>query len=371
MGSPIVPNPDTGPPTQLTSAQVAALTGSISASSSILGYTDNSVHSINALVELVYVRIGNEVMAQSLSKLEGAISATKQALDALSTVQGLQNMISVKSKSAIPFTFSAANQTVTYTKVSILGTTSSLTFIPAGVTTTTILTFPFSETVGTPALVTDTILTLTATTVATIVVNNNASNYMSAYNLVASAYYKPIDPFFSISVPPANATDPVPSAVAITATTSAQLTGAQLTAFNWYKGQLLSSRGILSGLISALGPLTPTLPNGNQDPTTLLAKLKIVYQNMPSTNTSFSGFKNWVLDGYATHNSTSVANQGLIQQQITNAIVAGESLNSSQNASVRRYMFIFEQYYQSATSIISALNQSMLNIARKVSGGNT
>lgn len=358
MGSPIVPNPEIGNPTQLTPEQIAALTGYLTASSSILGYTDNSVHSINALVELVYVRIGNEIMAQSLSKLEGAISATKQALEALSVIQGLQNMISVKSKSAIPFTFSAANQTVTFTRAVTTGTLTNVA--------TTI-----GTTVGTTPMTTNTITTLplTATSLASLVVNNNAGSYMSGYYVVASAYYKPIDPFFSVSMPPPTAGAVAPSAVALNVTTSAQMNASQAAAYAWYKGQLGSSRGILSGLISALGPLTPPLPNGSQDPTTLLAKLKIVYSHIPSAGTSFSGFKNWILDGYATHGSTSVANQGLLQQEITNAIVAGESLNSSQNASVRRYMFIFEQYYQSATSIISALNQSMLNIARKVSGG--
>lgn len=317
---PIVPAPDTGTPTVLTDADVAAMAGTVTKTSGILGYADNSTHSVNALVELVYVRIGNEVMAQALSKLEGALSATQRSLDALTGLQGLQNMIDVKGQSAIPFKFSASNQTVTVTALS--GTN-------------------------------------TVTNTMTV---HDAASYMSAYNVVANNYYKPIDPFFSVTMPGRL------SAVAINVTSSSQMTALQRSAYLFYKNQLISSKARLSGLISALTPLTPALPGGGADPTTLLAKLKIVYGHLPSTS-RFSSVRAWILDGYTSHNSTATANQGIYQQEITNAIVAGESLNSSQNAAVRRYMFIFEQYYQSATSIISSLNQLMSNIARKVSGG--
>lgn len=320
MSTPIVPAPDTGDATVFTPEQIAAMIGTVTPTSGILGYTDNSTHSINALVELVYVRIGNEIMGQALAKLEGALNATNRSLDALSTLQGLQNMISVNSKSAIPFTFSAGNQTITY------------------VTTTT----------GSPGTITKTKDV------------GDADSYMSAYYIIASAYYKPIDPFFSVTMPGRL------SAVSIDVKNSAAMTSLQRSAYNYYKNQIASAKARLSGLISSLTPLTPTLPDGSLDPTTLLAKLKIVYGHLPNTG-SFSSVRAWVLDGYATHNSTATANQGIFQQEITNAIVAGESLNSSQNASVRRYMFLFEQYYTSASSIIQALNQIMLNTARKVS----
>ncbi len=325
MPSDPIPNaPNTGTPTVLTDAEVAALTGHITPTSGILGYTDNSTHSVNALVELVYVRIGNEIMGQALSKLEGALSATQQSLDALSGLQGLQNMIDIKGREAFPFDFNADTGDATFPVT-----------IPAGLFTTTIIShLHFSD----------------------------ATSYMSAYNLVASAYYRPIDPYFSVTMPGQT------TAVAINVSNSAQMSALQVAAYSYYKGQLVSSRAIISGLISALTPLTPNLKNGDLDPTTLLAKLKIVRSHMPNTN-SFSSVRSWILDGYTSHNSTATAKQGTFQQEITTAIVAGESLNSSQNAAVRRYMFIFEQYYQSATSIISSLNQLMSNIARKVSGG--
>lgn len=327
MGNPIVPAPDVGEPTDFTDAELAAMIGQVvPTTSTILGYTDNSTHSLNALVELVYVRIGNEVMAQSLAKLEGALSATHRSLDALSNLQGLQNMLSVTSRSTIPFDFTRETQHITYT----------VNF-----------TFPV------PPFPTTTLLTHIDVT--------DAESYQKAYSILGSAYFRPIDPFFSVMIPGRL------SGVSLNVTSSAQMTLTQLSAFNFFRSKMLSSKAIISGLISALTPLTPLLPDGSEDPTTLLAKLKIVYGHLPQN--SFSSMRAWVLDGYTSHGSTGSVLQGAFQQEITNAIVAGESLNSSQNASVRNYMFIFEQYYQSATSIIASLNQLMSNIARKLSGG--
>lgn len=356
--STIVPAPDTGEPTQFTPEELAAMVGHLTPTSGTLGYTDNATHSLNAMVELVYVRIGNEVMAQALEKLETALSATQRSLDALATVQGLQNMIDVQSKGPIPFNFTAGTQTVTYM--------TSPTFTITATGTATAITIAGTTTVNT------TVTKTTATaTVSTTKLINSADSYMSAYFIIASAYYQPIDPFFSLQRPNNSALAFVTtSGVPITNTN--QMDNAQFNLFMDYRDRLITSKGILSGLISALIPLTPTLPGGGTDSTTLLAKLRIVYDHFPvanpPSNTTFSAVRAWVLDGYTSHSSTATAKQGLIQQEITNAIIAGESLNSAQNSSVRRYMFIFEQYYQSATSIISSLNQLMSNIARKISG---
>lgn len=320
MSIPIVPAPDTGPATNLTNQDIANIVGTVTTNTdSILGVANPSDHSLNALVELVYVRVGNEVMAQALSKLEGALNATKSTLDALSTVQGLQNQISIKGRSGIPFTFNTTYQVITYTSKVGTGTQVSV----------------YSKTL------------------------NDTDSYMSGYLIVASSYYKPIDPYFSVSIPGQI------SAIDITASTAGTMTARMQSGYNYFRSSILSSKRVISGLIAQLSAITPRV-NGQEDPTSLLAKLRTVYGHLPQDN--FASMRAWILDGYTAHNSSDVTKQGAFQQEITNAIVAGESLNSSQNASVRRYMFIFEQYYQSASSIISQLNQIMSNIARKVSG---
>jgi hypothetical protein len=267
-------------------------------------------HNLTNLVELVYVRVGNEVMAQALNKLDTALSATQKSLIALTDLQGLHNQIAVGAKSAIPFTFTASTQTVTYLSGNI----------------------------------------------ATFKVINSQDSYISGYTKVGSTYYRPIEPYFSVTVPGGGAP------VKITASTAAGLTPVMSAAVDYFTVQLNQSKAVISGLIAKLTPITPS-----GDPTTLLAKLKTVYSEFPSTN-SYADVRKWILDGYTVQGSSAVINAGLIQQHITNAITAGQSLNSSQNAAVRRYMFVFEQYYQSAAAVISSLNSLMQDMARKING---
>lgn len=318
MSIPIVPAPDLSSSyTVITNADVAAIVGTIT-SGGVLGVRTSALHSINSLVELVYIRIGNEVMGQALSKLEGALSATQRSLDALTTLQGLKNQISVGAKSGIPFNFTAKTQTITYTTTNTGGAT------------------------------------ITASKVL-----DDIDSYQSGYNIIASAYYKPIDPYFAVSIPGGGA------AVPITAKTSAAMLSDtnMRNAYTYFRSSMMASKAVISGLISALGPLTPQI-NGQPDPTSLLAKLKSVYSHMPQDN--YSSMRAWALDGYTAHGSSSVIKAGALQQELTNAIVAGQSLNTSQQAAVRNYMFIFEQYYTSASSILSQLNQIMSSIARKL-----
>jgi hypothetical protein len=311
-------------------------------------------HSLGGVVDLVYVRVGNEVMAGALSKLQSALSATQSSLSALTDLQGLHNQIAVGAKSAISnmFNFKASNQTLTVTQ---------------SITTT----FPFS--IGS-TIITDTTTDGVTTTIAGVTilpsftssftsqitkVVDSADSYVSGYNLIASSYYgNPIDPYWAITVPGATTATP------ITVNSISAMSPAMLSAYNYFIGRIAQSKATISALITKLTPLTPTLADGSEDPTTLLAKLKTVYNELP--NGSFASTKAWVLDGYTTHGASGIVKAGLLQQDITNAITAGESLNSSQNASVRNYMFIFEQYYQSAASIMSSLHQAILGMSRKI-----
>lgn len=337
MPEPIVPAPNTDPATVITSAMISAMVGKVVSSSSILGVENISTHSLNALVELVYVRIGNEIMAQSLSKLEQALSATKSSLSALSNLQGLANQIDVSGRSAIPFTFTASSQVITYT--SVVGTYMVGTDVASNVQT-------FSKSL------------------------TDIQSYQSGYYIIASSYYKPIDPYFSITYTPTGSNMPTTVAITASSFTALQSNPTQLSAYNYFEGQMQSTKHNLSGLIATLSALTPRLPNGSEDPNSLLAKLRVVYQHIPSGNSQeaiFKSTKAWVLDGYNVHNSSNSSKQGIYQQEITNAITAGESLNSTQNASVRKYLFIFEQYYQSANAILSQTKDAIVNIARKIS----
>ncbi|MBA3237899.1 MAG: hypothetical protein H0T62_06055 [Parachlamydiaceae bacterium] len=351
-----------------------------------------SAHGLAGLVQLVYIRIGNEVMAQALNKLETALSATQSALVVLTDVQGLHNQIGVGIQSGLPFNFTASNTQYTYirypTSYSTLTTRMGLTGGVGAITADGNGNTTFTYIGGSPAVFNDlptTILSTNAavkTTDTVYVTRNNRDDYIRAYNILGSAFYgKPIDPYFAITLPgaltatPILATTsaeflatPVPAVGATAAQIAAQLAAhrATVSGYNEFKTQLAVSKATISGLIKTLSGITPLTRAGEIDATTLLAKLRIVYAELPSG--SFTSVRAWVLDSYNVKGSSAVIKAGGLQSHITNAITAAQSSNSAQNSAVRRYMFIFEQYYQSASSVMSALNQAMLSISRKLSG---
>jgi len=150
--------------------------------------------------------------------------------------------------------------------------------------------------------------------------------------------------------------------------------------------------------ISILGPITPPLAGGGADPNTLLANLKTLVSTLnglsgfsrtstagvivPLTTASmlainsaavsghhasavFNGLKKWVLDGYATSNNSQA---GAFQNQITVAITAGQSLNSQNQESVRNYMYVFEEFYKSASAMLTTITQIIQKMAQHSSG---
>ena len=75
----------------------------------------------------------------------------------------------------------------------------------------------------------------------------------------------------------------------------------------------------------------------------------------------------WVVDNYNVHGSGAAGSAGSLQNNLTFAITAAQSLNDTQKEKVRRFLFIFQEYYQSASAILSKLSQIISQIAQKIS----
>lgn len=273
-------------------------------------------HTLNALVELYYLRVGNEVMASTMLKLEAALNATQSGLNVLRSIQGLHNQITIVSAGKMSELFQFENSQFT-----VDGTIRG------------------SNVVGTV---------------------DSVESYQSMYSRIASILYgRPIGPSMSITMPGGG------EPVIITATSALLLIAPgfedQKAAFDYFVSKLQEQAEALDAVIAQLTPITPA-----DDPTTLLAQLKTVRADFPETY-SFERVRNWALDGYSNQAPSDV-NSGAIQQHITAAITAAQSLNSRQSTNVRNYMFIFQQYYQSAAAVLSQTNQAMMSIARKISG---
>lgn len=244
-----------------------------------------SAHTLQAFIELVYVKTANDVMVSQMASLENALSTTQSAMDTLTQIQNLHNLVAVKSKG---------------------------TFLSA---------FP------------------------SVYVNGIT---VQQYRSAASAYFgTPVSVSFSFSSIPDGFDGFVARQSALIA-------------------QLKSEIAILSGN-------TPSV-NGGEDSNSLLAKLRLVLTDFtpPPVPASISpsqvipfiqqGIYNWVTDNYNSL-GTNATKAGSIQQNITNAITAGQSLNTTQTESVRNFLYIFEQYYKSASAILQAISQMIQKMA--------
>lgn len=168
--------------------------------------------------------------------------------------------------------------------------------------------------------------------------------YTSAYTTYASqAFGVPINPTFIYS----SATAP---------------------GFANFQADLISTKNTLISQISQLSAITPALSNGQPDPNALLAKLKNVLADLNKYDlTTYSGVKSWVIDNYDMQGTSSSSKAGAIQQNITSAITAGQSLNDTQKETVRRFLYLFEEYYKSASAILTKITQIIEKMAQGIS----
>lgn len=148
--------------------------------------------------------------------------------------------------------------------------------------------------------------------------------------------------------------------------------------YNGFNAQMQSIVSQLNSEITKLSANTPVTSAGTS-PNSLLEKVKLVLKNITSTGAaaSLSGAKNWVTDNYEMFpvnlstfklNRKVIGSGGVIQQNLTNAITAGQSLNTTQTEAVRNFLYIYEEYYKSASAVLQAISQVIQKIAAHVSG---
>lgn len=114
-----------------------------------------------------------------------------------------------------------------------------------------------------------------------------------------------------------------------------------------------------------------TASGASSDPSSLLTNLKQVRADMAesliingspiTTSTSLQDcvvpIQKWLVDRYDLRGTADAAKAGLYQQNITTAIAAGQSINTSQQEKVRNFLYIFQEYYKSASAVLQQLTQ--------------
>lgn len=208
---------------------------------------------LQAMVELLYIKAGNDLLEGSLNALGQQVISTRDVLATLSDLQTLHNQLTITNRSG---------------------------FDP------------------------------------------NAYSTSDDYSNAASGYFSGISPTVNLS----------PTALA---------------QYDALKAALQNQLEILSGF----DPTQVGVANS------LLTRTRQVLQDI-----SDNSAEDWVMDNYETPSPDS----GQFQTNITFAINSAQSLSSTQQEQVRSFMFVFEEFYKSASAIQSALKEIMTHMAQNM-----
>ncbi|MGK5594178.1 MAG: hypothetical protein ACSNEK_02340 [Parachlamydiaceae bacterium] len=270
--------------------------------------------SLQSLLELIYVKTGSDLIGEQLGSLDSALNLTKDILSTLGNIQSLKNQITVYDRGSIPFDYEGR---------------------PAN---------PGSASAG---------------------------DYREDYTDAASSHFgAPIIPT-------------VPSTLVVydASRNPIGLTAAGLSAFN----KLLLLRQSIQNQIAMVSGQSSTADL--QDPQSLYNKLKQVQTDFDSlfarlstdpdspiaADSTFTGQQKasalvrWIMDNYNTQTGSSANLGGAAQQNITLAITSAQSLNDTQKEEVRRYLYVFEEYYKSASAMLQSITQIIQKMAQGIS----
>lgn len=207
---------------------------------------------LQSMVELLYIKAGNDLLEGALNELGQQVISTRDVLATLSDIQTLHNQLTIANRSGFD-----ANQ------------------------------------------------------------YSNVDDYTNA----ASGYFSGISPTVTLS----------PTALA---------------QYDALKDALENQLEILSGF----DPTQAGVANS------LLTRARQVLEDLSNSA------EDWVMDNYETPTSES----GQFQTNITFAVNSAQSLSSTQQEQVRSFMFVFEEFYKSASAVQSALKDIMTHMAQNM-----
>ena len=298
---------------------------------SIVVSGDTGANSLQALVELVYVRQGNQIIGDGLDALQTALATTKDSLDILAQLQNVHNKIEITAKS----TFMAAYKVPAEDKSK----------------------------------------------------SDNRDLYGKGVKSAISAFFNPpiIPGTAFISVIAVSVF--VPGAFGMSGRYSTKYVTSAGAALIEAQKQLVQLKNSLSAQLVLLKSQTSTAVLN--DPVKLAAspygQLQSVYNDLaktlvysttagvrvPITSTTppdkaYAGVQAWMLDNYDKYASTDSSSAGLFQQRIVNASTALSSLNTTQTEKVRNYLFVFEEFYKSASAVLQSMTQIIQKMASNI-----
>lgn len=133
----------------------------------------------------------------------------------------------------------------------------------------------------------------------------------------------------------------------------AHLSTSMSTVFTYTKAQIIANLQYLSKQITAQGG-----PAGGP----LSSSINQILQDFQSANS----INSWIQDGGASGTS-ALSTQGNYQNDLTNAQTAAQSFNQTQQETLSEVMFTFEEFYKSASGMLSSLDQLLQKMADAIS----
>lgn len=409
--------------------QWQSLNQSVPYLSALFNYASTATNNnIQSLIELQYVATANNMLSSQLNSLEQALNLTKTSLNTLADLQNSHNFMTIPSlgsfTSIMRFNYMNNNPhysvyaTYTAYEAAYVSKTSAFfgTPIPPQLPTE-------------QAVVPPTSFILNNITV-TYMLQNISNIHLSPDNTLLTVPTSPPIPAsviayygltlnsttgllsnYSVALPngPGNAGIPISTSLSWAQNVYSKIVAGQcsLSGYTIFPGtssisdleaqgvltrslgfgntnydrtiqEMLSLRSQLSAQIIALSAVTPTTGT-IVDQSSLLSQLKTVREDLRTLftangvevtastdrNIAINGLISWIQDGYKGLTLDSQA--GHVQQDLTAAISAGQSLNDSQNESVRSFLFVFEEYYKSASAVLDQLTQIIERMAQGIS----
>jgi hypothetical protein len=355
--------------------QVSSVANAVQAAA-LTGYA--GAKTLQGMIMVDYIQTGNDLITKNLSDLKSALTVTQDVISELTDLQNIHNQITVKTDSFgypifafVPSTFTVTlsiaqgNPNQYYGSIFTGGQGNP---IPGGnypgLDSITGYTVVSSDGLNVTYSVTASYYKQTGTTSSFDYTNNlgvsndkgGASAWAGIYQRYASAYFnRPLTPSLIDGISPGQANFTSAFQALVKTRDSLMSSFATLSAIT-SSADKANSNSLYSRVKTVLDDLNANFVTSSGNPITLTT----------SSTAAAAGFKKWMLDNYSAYANSNVALQGKIQNNITTAVTAAQNLNDQQKETVRNYMYVFEQYYKSASAALQAISQIIQKMAQNI-----
>lgn len=280
----------------------------------------------SSLLEIDYIKDGNDLLSNNLLNLQDALKLTKQALDTLAVLQNIYNKVHVQNPDTLFYSTTLKN---------VLNASDEFADD-----------FFFNSTGFTNSPV--------------------WSAFVGIYKSAATAFFAP------------SGTSPiVPYVVGVSSQTARQLYQSKLDLEN-IRSKLIAanpnaatqSTSLAGVLFKVIKDISAQFATVSYD--TTLGTPKDLFLSPDSTNFNqlfVAAAQRWVLDNQNGPPTTTSDNGiGKIGERLTEAIKNAQSLNDDQRGKVQQYLHLFEEFYKSAINMLQLMAQLFTKITGNLDG---